>query len=71
MEFTKVVTGAVISLGLCAAALQAAGCTMTKAGVTQAQADEDAFECRRQAHTMTRDAVADAYQDCMLGRGYR
>lgn len=48
-----------------------AGCTMTKYGITQAEADRDAYECRREARTITRGAVMDAYRDCMHARGYK
>ena len=46
-------------------------CTMTKYGITQAQADQDSYECRREARTITNGAPIDAYRDCMHARGYR
>ena len=52
-------------------AITLAGCAMYKLGVTQDQADHDAYECRREARTITRGAVFDAYRDCMHDRGYQ
>ena len=47
------------------------GCTMYKYGVTQEQANHDAYECRRESREITRGAVSDAYRDCMHDRGYQ
>ena len=46
------------------------GCTMTKYGVTQEQANQDAYECRRESRTITNGSPIDAYRDCMHARGY-
>lgn len=54
-----------------AALLWLTACTMTKAGVSQDQANRDVYECNREARSINRGAVMDAYRDCMHARGYK
>lgn len=54
-----------------AALLWLTACTMTKAGISQDQANQDVYECNRESRSITRGAVMDAFRDCMHARGYK